>query len=278
MGTALASLAVLEPAVTPGPSPAPRLDIPARERLIVALDVPSVDAAKDLVDRLDDHVVFYKIGMQLQFAGGLQFAAELIQRGKKVFLDSKLFDIDETIELAVRNVAEMGVDFLTVHGNGKTIPAAVRGRGDSALKIFAVTVLTHLDRHDLADMYVEGAEVQAFVKDRTLKALAYGADGVIASGLEAAMIRGMVTDRLRVVDQSGDESQQVRDFHIVTPGIRMAGDEAGDQKRVATPRAAIEAGADYLVVGRPVTRATDPRAAADLIVAEIAGALVARAG
>lgn len=245
---------------------APRSEVAPRDRLIVALDVASVDEARALVARIGDAAGVFKIGMQLQFAGGLEFARELIDAGRRVFLDAKLFDIDETVERAVRNVAAMGVDFLTVHGNRRTVPAAVRGRGDSALKILAVTVLTSLDEADMIDIYGEGARVEDFVRARAEKALEAGADGVVASGHEAEMIAGLAADRLRLIDTT-------RGFSVVTPGIRPPSDDAGDQKRVATPYAAITAGADYLVVGRPVYQAADPRAAAEAVVADIARAL-----
>lgn len=256
---------------TPEHASSSRPPIPARERLIVALDVPSVEDAKALVGRLGDSVHFYKIGMQLQFAGGLAYAAELIQQGKKVFLDAKLFDIDETIERAVENVARMGVDFLTVHGNGKTVRAAVRGRGEDKLRVFAVTVLTHLDNADLADMFGSDVDVRELVRSRAEKAFEAGADGVIASGQEAALIRELVGTKLRVMDATDRESRD--SFSIVTPGIRMPGDAVGDQKRVTRPRDAIAAGADYLVVGRPISQHADPAAAAEAVVAEIEAAL-----
>lgn len=250
-------------------APAGSAPIAARDRLIVALDVPSVSEARALVERLGDSAGFFKIGMQLQFAGGLDYARELIDAGKRVFLDAKLFDIDETIERAVRNVAAMGVDFLTIHGNRRTIPAAVRGRGDSALRILAVTVLTSLGADDIADLYGAGASVADTVRKRAAQALDGGADGVIASGEEAAMIGGLVDDR----DRAGNRS---RPFSIVTPGIRMAGQAVGDQKRVATPYSAIKDGADYLVVGRPIYQASDPAAAARAVVEDIERALATR--
>lgn len=255
----MASLAVEKPFV------APQASIPLEERLIVALDVPTAADAQRMVERLGDSVQFYKIGMQLQFGGGLGYAAELIEQGKKVFLDSKLFDIDETVERAVENVARMGVDFLTVHGNGKTIQAAVRGRGHTQLKVFSVTVLTSLDSADLADIFGGEVDVQTLVKNRAEKALDAGADGVIASGQEADLIRQLVAGKVKVLDQSED-----RAFRIITPGIRLAGDPIGDQKRVATPAEAIKAGADYLVVGRPITQSSEPRRAADAFLQEIA--------
>jgi orotidine-5'-phosphate decarboxylase len=215
--------------------------IPASERLIVALDVPTIDAAKEVVAQLGDHVSFYKIGMQLQFAGGLDFAKELVNRGKKVFLDSKLFDIRQTIEGAVENVAKMGVTFLTIHGIiGKAIPAAIKGRGDSDLKILVVTVLTDLDQLDLEDLGIN-MPLDEMVIRQTRKALEAGADGVIASGLEASRIR----------EAFGKEPL------VVTPGIRPKGVDIHDQRRVATPTEAIRAGADYLVVGRPILQSAD---------------------
>jgi orotidine-5'-phosphate decarboxylase len=233
------------------------IDIPAKERLIVALDVPTVEEARALVRALGDSVVFYKIGMQLQFAGGIQYAQELIGEGKKVFLDAKLFDIDATIEKAAENIARMGVDFLTVHGIGPTVRAAVRGRGDSKLQILAVTVLTSLEAGDLHELGYHDFSVQDIVLYRARKALDAGAEGVIASGKEAEAIGGLAAGKLK----------------IVTPGIRRGSDAVGDQKRVATPASAIAAGADYLVVGRPVSQAEDPRGEAELIAQEIQQAL-----
>ena len=245
------------------PTTESRVDVPIKERLIVALDVPSVEEARVMVAALGDSVDFFKIGMQLQFGGGIGYADELIQSGKKVFLDSKLFDIDETVERAVENVARMGVDFLTVHGNGKTIQAAVRGRANTALKVFSVTVLTSLDNADLADIFGSEVNLQDLVKSRAEKALDAGADGVIASGQEADLIRHLIAGKVKVLDQSE------RPFRIVTPGIRLAGSPTGDQKRVSTPSDAIRAGADYLVVGRPITQSPTPRAVAERIIQEI---------
>jgi orotidine-5'-phosphate decarboxylase len=257
----MASLALREPVLES------RTQIPVKERLIVALDVPSVGDARALVSRLGDRVAFYKIGMQLQFGGGIAYANELIQQGKKVFLDSKLFDIDETIERAVENIARMGVDFLTVHGNGKTIQAAVRGRGDSRLRIFSVTVLTSLDNADLADLFGSEVDVKELVKSRAEKAFDSGADGVIASGQEADLIRQLVSNKIKVMDATDAASRN--SFSIVTPGIRMPGDAVGDQKRVTRPRDAIAAGADYLVVGRPISQAADPAGAAEAVLKDI---------
>jgi orotidine-5'-phosphate decarboxylase len=227
--------------------------IPASERLIVALDVPTIDDAKKIVEQLKGDVNFYKIGMQLQFAGGLKYAEELVKDGKKVFLDSKLLDIPQTISSAVENVAKMGVTFLTVHGMiGKAIPAAIKGRRGSNLKILAVTVLTNLDQFDLDDLGINMSLEQMVIK-QTKKALEAGADGVITSGLEASKIRELFGSQPTVV----------------TPGIRPAGADIHDQRRVATPAAAIRAGADYLVVGRPILQATDPLGAVRKILREI---------
>lgn len=232
--------------------------IPDRDRLIVALDVPTVDEARAMVASLGDAVSFYKVGMQLQFAdGGMAYARELLDAGKRVFLDAKLYDIGETIRLAVENVARMGVDFLTIHANAPTLRAAAAGRGDSALQVLAVTVLTSLGPEDLADLGFGDMAVEDLVVKRARQTLEAGVDGVIASAAEAAAIRRMAGDRLT----------------IVTPGIRRAADAVGDQKRPVTPADAIRAGANHLVVGRPITRAADPRREAEAIQAEIAEAL-----
>ena len=237
----------------------PRLGhIPARDRLIVALDVPTVEEAQDVVNQLGEAVSFYKIGMQLQFAGGLDFTKRLIEQGKKVFLDSKLLDIDQTITSAVRNIAAMGVTFLTVHGNGKTIKAAMEGRGNASLQILSVTVLTNLDAFDIQDFGFD-CNVEELVLKRAQKAIEAGADGVIASGAEAASIRSIAGEKLK----------------IVTPGIRWDGAEMDDQKRTATPFHAVASGADYIVVGRPILRASDRRDAVEKMVAEIANGLSA---
>lgn len=237
------------------PAPARRNEIAPEERLIVALDLPTVDDACAIVRQLDGQVNFFKIGMQLQFAGGLDFAKELISQGKKVFLDSKLWDIEQTITSAVQNVAKMGVTFLTVHGERKAIEAAIRGRGSSPLKIFAVTFLTNLDEHDLKDLHFAGS-VSDFVKFRAQLAINAGADGVITSTEEASQIRGMAGNKLT----------------IVVPGIRPSGAPRNDQRRTGTPAQAIAAGADYLVVGRPIIQADDPSRAAQEIIQEIAAA------
>lgn len=231
------------------------MSLDARERLIVALDLPSVKAAEDMVSRLGETVNFYKIGYQLAFAGGLPFAAGLIAAGKQVFIDLKLHDIGNTVQKGVESVAQLGATFLTVHAYPQTMKAAVEGRGDSNLKVLAVTVLTSYDDADLAEAGY-GLGVSALVEKRAAQARTIGVDGLVCSGEEAARLRGIVGDRLA----------------LVVPGIRPAGSAAGDQKRVMTPARAIAAGADYLVVARPILTAADPRAAADAIVAEIAKA------
>lgn len=238
------------------------LPIPDRDRLIVALDVPTVDDARSLVATIGDAVSFYKVGMQLQFApGGMDYARELLGGGKRVFLDAKLYDIGETVRLAVKNIARLGVDFLTIHANAPTLRAAAEGGRDSSLRILAVTVLTSVGAGDLADLGFAGMSVEELVLKRARQAAEAGVDGVIASVMEAATIREETRGRLT----------------IVTPGIRRAGDALGDQKRVATPADAIGAGADHLVVGRPISQAADPRGEAEAIQAEIAAAIAARA-
>ena len=227
----------------------------ARDRLIVALDVPSVKDAESMVTRLGNSVSFYKIGYQLGLAGGLPFAAGLIAAGKHVFLDFKLHDIGNTITHGVASVANMGATFLTVHAYPQTMKAAVEGARGSKLKVLAVTVLTSYDNDDLAAAgYKFG--VSELVARRAEQARDIGIDGLVCSPEEAANLRGIVGVNMA----------------LVTPGIRPAGSAAGDQKRIMTPAKAIAAGADYLVVGRPIVEATDPKAAAEAIVAEIAQA------
>lgn len=229
-----------------------------RDRLIIALDVPTVEDARRLVATLGNAVTFYKVGMQLQFApGGMNYVQELIDGGKRVFLDAKLFDIGETIERAVENVARMGVDFLTVHANAPTLRAAAAGRGSSDLRLLAVTVLTSMGPDDIADLGFAGTSVEDLVLKRATQTRDAGVDGVIASGAEAAAIRAQLGGALK----------------IVTPGIRRETDALGDQKRATSPAAAIRAGADHLVVGRPISKAQDPRREAELIQQEIASAL-----
>ena len=228
----------------------------ARDRLIVALDVPSVEEARALIEKLGDSVGVYKIGLELLFSGGFALAQELARQGRAVFVDAKLLDIETTVERATAVIAASGAQFLTVHAmDRKTIAAAARGRGNAKLKLLGVTVLTNLSRADLAEHGIDEAP-RAVVQRRAMMAQDGGFDGIVASGKEAQALR-----------------ERLRQFLIVTPGIRPEGADAQDQTRAVTPGAAIKAGADYLVVGRPITRASDPRAAADAIVAEIASAL-----
>jgi orotidine-5'-phosphate decarboxylase len=225
-------------------------------RLIVALDLPDADAARALVDQLGDSVGFYKIGLGMLTTGGLPLARELKTQGKRVFLDMKLFDIGATVEKAVVGLARLGLDFLTVHGDPQVVRAAVTGRGDAPTKILAVTLLTSLDRADLDDMLIRDGTIDDLTVERARRALAAGADGLIASPHEAARIRALPEAANRL---------------IVTPGVRPAGAALGDQKRVSTPAAALAAGADHLVIGRPIWAAEAPRAAAEAILTEIAG-------
>jgi orotidine-5'-phosphate decarboxylase len=228
------------------------VSLDARERLIVALDVPAVKAAEAMVARLGDSVWFYKIGYQLAFAGGLSLAAELIAAGKQVFLDLKLHDIGNTVTKGVESIAQLGATFVTVHAYPQTMKAAVEGKRGSTLRILAVTVLTSYDDADLAAAGYE-MNVNELAAARAAQARDIGVDGLVCSAEEAATLRSIAGARMV----------------LVTPGIRPAGSAAGDQKRIMTPARAIEAGADFLVVGRPVLEAGDPKAAADAIVAEI---------
>ena len=224
----------------------------ARERLIVALDLPSVADAEAMVARLGDTVEFYKIGYQLAFAGGLPFAAELIGAGKKVFLDLKLLDIGNTVARGVESVAKTGATFLTVHAYPQTMKAAVEGKKGSSLRILAVTVLTSYEDSDLTGAgYDMGVSELGTV--RASQAQDIGIDGIVCSALEAANLRDITGPKML----------------IVTPGIRPAGSASDDQKRIVTPAKAIANSADYLVVGRPIVAADDPKAAAEQIVAEI---------
>ena len=226
-----------------------------RDRLIVALDLPDALAGLAMADRLGDAVRFYKIGLGMLTGGGLALANELRdERGARIFLDLKLFDIPATIEAAVRGIARFGHDLLTVHGDPHVVRAAAEAKGET--KILAVTVLTSLDRADLDAALVAPGAVAEIAVERAVRAFEAGADGVIASPREAAAIRALPEARGRL---------------IVTPGVRPAGAAAGDQKRTATPGEAVRAGADHVVVGRPVTRAPDPRAAAEAILREMEG-------
>jgi len=227
----------------------------ARDRLIVALDLDDVRGAEKMVERLGDTVRFYKIGYQLAFAGGLPLASALARAGKRVFLDMKLHDIGNTVARGVANVARMGVHFLTVHGYPQTMRAAVEARAGSELKLLAVTVLTSYDDGDVAEAgFALG--VEALAQKRAAQARALGIDGLVCSPKEAATLRATLGP----------------DMLLVTPGIRPQGSAAADQKRALTPAAAISAGADYLVVGRPIIESRDPNVAVDTIVAEIAAA------
>ena len=221
----------------------------ADARLIVALDAPDVAQAEALTDQLAEAVSFYKVGLQLFATGGMALARRLKGQGKRVFLDWKLHDIGATVEKAAAALSGSGADFLTVHGEPQVMRSAVRGRGASGLKILAVTVLTSLSDHDLADIgYVDG--VAELVARRVRQAVECGCDGVIASPNEAA--------RAQSIARAAGKT----DFLVVTPGIRPAGAALDDQARAATPGSALQAGATHLVVGRPITGASDPRAAA----------------
>ncbi len=212
--------------------------------LIIALDVESAADARALVERLSPEVRFYKVGLELYTAAGMDFVRELVKQHLNVFLDLKLYDIGETVKRAVAQVAKTGVRFLTVHGSCAVMRAAVDGRGAGTLRLLGVTVLTSFDERDLEDLGYP-CDVRDLVALRVKNALAAGCDGVVASPLEARTIRELAgTDAI-----------------LVTPGVRSGGADAGDQKRTATPAEAIRDGADYLVVGRQVTRAKDPLAA-----------------
>src|SRR5690348_15970405 len=225
-----------------------------RDRLIVALDVPSLDAAQAVVARLGETVTFYKIGYQFAFAGGLDYAPKLVQSGKRVFLDLKLHDIGNTVAAGVKSVSRLGASFLTVHAFPQVMRAAVDAR-ENGLRILGVTVLTSLSDADLAKAGY-AATVRELALLRAEQACEIGMDGLVCASEEVGSLRERVSNTLV----------------LVTPGIRPAGAAVGDQKRVATPAAAIDAGADYLVVGRPIIDASDPKAAAEAIVADIAGA------
>ena len=225
------------------------------DRLIVALDVPNVVQGLDLAARIGDAASFYKIGLGMLTGGGFALANELKQEhGKRIFLDMKLFDIGATIEAAVRGIAQYDLDFLTVHGDPQVVRAAQEGKGGSGLKILAVTILTSLDRADLDDNCIKPGDIHAITLERAARALAAGADGVIASPQEAAAIRALPEAAGKL---------------IVTPGIRPTGSASGDQKRIATPAQAIADGADHIVVGRPVWQAKDPADAARRVLAEL---------
>ena len=226
----------------------------ADPRLYVALDLPSIEDARAMVAAIGDSVVSYKIGLQLLPLGGTQLGAELKAQGKNVFYDFKFHDIDATVEKAARSVAGLGADILTVHARPDVVRAAVKGRGDSDLKVIGVTVLTSLDTQSLKDIGYHNTP-EELVMHRVRQAVEAGMDGVVSSPLEAEAIRAVVP----------------KDFLVVTPGVRLPGGDAGDQKRIATPYDALRNGASHLVVGRPITASKDPAAAAQAVLANIAG-------
>jgi len=230
-----------------------------RDRLIVALDVPSIREAETIIEALGDSVGFYKIGYQLAFERGLPLAAALVSAGKRVFLDMKLHDIGNTVARGVENIVRLGATFLTVHAYPQTMRAAVEAKAGSDLKILAVTVLTSYDDADLAEAGYS-VSVEHLVAERAVQAHEIGVDGIVCSADEASPLRLIVG----------------ADMLLVTPGIRPAGAAIGDQKRIMTPSRAIAAGSDYLVVGRPIIEAADPKAVADAIVAEMAAAAANR--
>ena len=226
------------------------------DRLIVALDVPNLLQGMDLVTRIGPAVSFYKIGLGMLTGGGLALANDLkSEHGKRIFLDMKLFDIGATVEAAVRGLSHYDFDFLTVHGDPQVVAAAAQGKG--AMKILAVTILTSLDRADLDANLIKPGDIHDLTLERAARALEAGADGVIASPQEAAMIRAL---------------PQAAGKLIVTPGVRPLGSDAGDQKRTATPYQAVADGADHVVVGRPIWQSADPRAAALAVLADLARA------
>ncbi|MCW5677629.1 MAG: orotidine-5'-phosphate decarboxylase [Xanthobacteraceae bacterium] len=230
-------------------------EIAARDRVIVALDFSDVEAAEKAIWTLGDSVNFYKIGFELVMAGGLSLAEDLVHSGKKVFLDMKLHDIGNTVMHATRRAAKLGATFLTVHAFPQTMRAAVEGRADSDLDLLAVTVLTSWDDNDLKDAGY-ATTVPELIARRAAQAEAIGIDGIVSSAAEAKDLRQRLGSKML----------------LVTPGIRPAGSEKGDQKRVMTPGDAIKAGVDYMVIGRPILAAEDPKAAAEAIVAEIEAA------
>jgi orotidine-5'-phosphate decarboxylase len=227
-----------------------------RERLIVALDLPSVAQAESMIERLGDAVTFYKIGYQLGYAGGLPLAERLVGAGKHVFLDLKLHDIANTVARGVESVAKLGATFLTVHAYPQTMRAAVEAKAGSSLRLLAVTVLTSYDDADLAEAGYK-LSIDDLVAQRAQQAHDIGVDGIVCAPEEAGPLRLIVGPEMT----------------LVTPGIRPAGALSNDQKRIASPAQAIDAGADYLVVGRPITGAADPRAAAETVVHDIAAAI-----
>ncbi|WP_162251170.1 orotidine-5'-phosphate decarboxylase [Rhizobium sp. Root482] len=228
----------------------------ARDRLIVGLDLPTIGEAETIVRALGDDVLFYKIGYQLVFAGGLEFARDLAADGKKIFLDMKLLDIDNTVAKGVENIARMGMSMLTLHAYPKAMRAAVEAAAGSGLCLLGVTVLTSMDEQDVIDAGYE-YDPHTLVLRRAEQARAAGMGGIVCSAEESAAVRKIVGP----------------DMAIVTPGIRPAGSDRGDQKRVMTPADALKAGSSHLVVARPIVKAADPKAAALAILAEMSGTL-----
>ncbi|MEQ1404028.1 orotidine-5'-phosphate decarboxylase [Neorhizobium sp. Rsf11] len=228
----------------------------ARDRLIVGLDIPTTAEAEKMVATLGDAVSFYKIGYQLAFAGGLEFASDLIKDGKQIFLDMKLLDIDNTVAKGVENIVKMGVTMLTLHAYPKAMRAAVAAAKGSDLCLLAVTVLTSMDEADLTDAGYE-YDPHTLVLRRAEQALAAGMGGIVCSAEEASAVRKIVGTTMAVV----------------TPGIRPAGSDVGDQKRVMTPADALRAGSSHLVVARPIVKAPDPKAAAEAILTEMQSVL-----
>lgn len=227
----------------------------ADDRLIVALDTSNAIAGMEIAAKIGDAVSFYKIGLGLLSSGGMALANELkAEFGKKIFMDLKLFDIGATIEKAVRGLTQFDLDFLTVHGDPYVVKAAQEGKGSSDMKILAVTILTSLDRQDLDGALIKPGDIKDLVQERAGKAFLAGADGVIASPQEATVIRALPEAAGKL---------------IVTPGVRPAGADAGDQKRITPPGQAISNGADHIVVGRPIWQAEDPRLAAQAVLAEL---------
>ncbi len=228
---------------------------PADDRLIVALDLPNLVEGMELAQTLGDTVSFYKIGLGMLTGGGMALANELKQEhGKRIFLDMKFFDIGATVEAAVRGIAQFDLDFLTVHGDPYVVSSARQGAAGTNTKILAVTILTSLDRADLDGALIKDGAITDLVQERAGRAFDAGADGVICSPWEAALVRALPEAAGKL---------------IVTPGVRPAGADAGDQKRIMTPAQAIAAGADHVVVGRPIWRNANPRQAAQDIVAEM---------
>ena len=233
-------------------------DLIADPRVYVALDLPSIEDARAMVKTLGNSVISYKIGLQLLPLGGAEFGRELAEMGKNVFLDFKLHDIDATVEKATRSIAAIGADLLTVHARPDVMKAAVKGKGDN-LKVLGVTVLTSLDQQALNDIGYTMSPEELVIR-RVGQAIEAGVDGIVSSALEAKTIRAKL-------GQLGASN----DFLVVTPGIRMAGDHVGDQKRIATPYKALNDGASHIVVGRPITQADDPKVAALKIIENIKG-------